>query len=161
MPGFEVTRVVNAGIDRVFEVFTDLEGSLSRCKGITRIEMVTSGPVDKGTIYKETRQVYSRESTETLEFTEFEPPSHWVITGVSCGARFSSRFDLQPEGEGTRVIVNVNVKPLNPVAWFMSLLAPLLNGTMKRAINQDLDTLASLADGTWTEPEEQEDESAE
>lgn len=162
MPGFEVTRVVHASIDRVFEVFTDLQGSLSRCKGITKIEMVTTGPIEKGTIYKETRQVYSRESTETLEFTEFDPPSRWTITGVSCGARFTSSFDLQPEGDGTRVIVSTSLKPLNPAAWLMSLLAPLLNGTMKRAINQDLDTLASLADGTWTAPEEdQDDESSE
>lgn len=153
MPGFEVTRVVDADIERVFEVFTDLEGSLTRCKGIIGIELETTGPVGKGTIYRETRQVFSRESTETLEFTEFQRPSHWVVAGVSCGARFTSRFDLQPEGTGTRVIVTINVKPLNPFAWFMSLLAPLLNGTMKRAINEDMDTLASIADGTWTEPE--------
>ncbi|MBG84992.1 MAG: hypothetical protein CMJ40_10680 [Phycisphaerae bacterium] len=160
MPGFELNRFVNAGIDRVFEVFTDIEGSLSRCNGITCIELVTLGPIDKGTIFKETRQVYSRETTETLEFTEFEPPSHWAITGVSCGARFTTRFVLQPEGEGTRLIVSVNVKPLNPIAWFMSLLAPLLNGTIKRAINQDLDTLASMADGTWTESEDGEGQSS-
>ncbi|MDG2094772.1 MAG: SRPBCC family protein [Phycisphaerales bacterium] len=153
MPGFEVTRVVDAEIDRVFEIFTDLEGSLTRCKGIIGIELETTGPVGKGTIFKETRQVFSRESTETLEFTEFQPPSHWVISGVSCGAQFTSRFDLQPEGGGTRVIVTIHVKPLNPFAWLMSLLAPLLNGTMKRAINEDMDTLSSIADGTWTEPE--------
>ena len=157
MPGFEITRVVDASIDRVFEVFTDLEGSLSRCKGITRIEMMSSGPVGKGTIYKETRQVYSRETTETLEITEFEPPSHWTITGVSCGARFTSRFDLQPEGNGTRVIVGIHLKPLNPVAWFMSLLAPLLNGTMRRAVNGDLDTLAGIAEGTQDDPDHQDD----
>ncbi|MEE2908064.1 MAG: SRPBCC family protein, partial [Planctomycetota bacterium] len=128
-----------------------------RCKDIVNIEPVTAGPVREGTVFKETRAVFGRESTETMTFTEYQPPNRWAIGGDSCGSRFTTSFDLQAEGEGTRVIVNTRVKALNPVAWVMGFFAPLLFGTMKRAMNRDLDTLSQIADGTWTEPVEEDE----
>ena len=160
MAGFEITRTVNAPVERVFEVFTDLDGMWQRCKDIVKIERVTVGPVGTGTVFKETRTVFGRESTETMKFTEFQPPNRWVICGNSCGTLFTTSFDLQPEGSGTRVIVNTRVKPLNPLAWILALFTPLLMGTLKRAMNQDLDTLSGVADGTLTEQNEDDEATA-
>ncbi|MCH2132886.1 MAG: SRPBCC family protein [Phycisphaerales bacterium] len=152
MAGFEITRTVNAPIDRVFDVFTDLDHMWPRIEDIVKIERDTSGPVGVGTVYQETRAGFGRESTSSLEFTEFDPPNRWAITAASVGIRMTTSFDLQPEEDGTRLIVNTKIRPLNPVSWFMGLfLSPLLMGTVKRAVNRDLDTLCQLADGTWVE----------
>jgi hypothetical protein len=154
MAGIEISRIVKAPIDRVFEVFTDLDSDWLRCAAIVKIERVTHGPVGAGTIFKETRQIFGRESTETMEFTEFAPPNRWVIAGQTCGSRFTTSFDLQPESEGTRLIVNTGIKALNPISWFLGLVfGVLFKKSMKRAINKDLDTLTQIAEGTWVEPE--------
>ena len=157
MAGFEITRIVDAPVEQVFGVFTDLDRMGNHCKDIVKIERVTNGPIAAGTVFKETRSVFGRESTETLTFKEFDPPSHWVISGDFCGMIFLTNFNLQPEGDGTRLIVRTTVKATNPIAWLMGLISPLFMGSMKRAMKRDTDILCSVADGTWTEPDTEQD----
>lgn len=161
MPSFEITRIVDASVQRVFDVFTDIDNMGNYCKDIVKIEHLTAGPIAAGTKFKETRQVFGRESTETLTVEEFDPPDHWAISGEFGGMVFMTRFDLQPEGDGTRLIVRTTVKPTNPLAWIMSLFSPLFMGSMKKAMKRETDIFASVADGTWTDPDVEESDESE
>src|SRR5690606_37390928 len=87
MPKIEVSRSVNAPPATVFEMLTDLEGAPRRIPAIQKIEMLTPGPVGVGTRFRETRVMFGREASETMEFVAFEPGRSYTVTAFSCGTR--------------------------------------------------------------------------
>ena len=57
-------RFVTRPVEDVFAVFTDLHRAAERIRGIERLEVLTDGPVGKGTRFRETRIMFRREATE-------------------------------------------------------------------------------------------------
>jgi carbon monoxide dehydrogenase subunit G len=146
MARFEVTMLIKASVEEVFDVFTDLDRLADRHEDIVEIERISDGPIAAGMVFKETRSVFGREFTSTMEFTEFEPSNHWVIASESGGSRYLFAFDLQPEGEGTRLVVQTTSKPLNPVAFLLGLASPILMRVARSATRQDIEKLAKVAE---------------
>src|SRR5207245_7321674 len=94
--------------------------------GITKVERLTNGPVGVGTRFKETRMMFGKESTETMEFPAFEPNRRYELTADSCGALYRTEFRFQPDGTGTLLAVDMGVtarsffaKLIKPLAWLM------------------------------------------
>ena len=69
MAGFVMTRHVSAPQAMVFEYVTDLRRAPERISGITKMEVLTEGPIRAGTRFKETRMMFKRECTEEMEMT--------------------------------------------------------------------------------------------
>lgn len=84
------SRKVNAPIDAVFERLTNIPDVPKHIPGIKRVEMLTSGPVGKGTKFRETRVMFGKEATETMEVMDFQPPKSVTIGATSCGSEFRS-----------------------------------------------------------------------
>jgi uncharacterized protein YndB with AHSA1/START domain len=146
MAKLELSRRVNAPRDRVFEVFTDLSRAAERISGIRRLEILTDGPVGKGTRFRETRVMFGREATETFEFTDFQPGRLYTVCANSCGAIFESTFTFTPEGSATQVVMTMQTKPVTLLAKVATLFSFLCAGMMKRIMTQDLDDLARVAE---------------
>lgn len=53
----------------VFEAISDLEHAAERIGAIKEIEMLTDGPVGKGTRWRETRLMFGKECTESPNST--------------------------------------------------------------------------------------------
>jgi carbon monoxide dehydrogenase subunit G len=134
---------INATPQAVFAACTDFANAPERVKGIVRVEMLTDGPVGLGTKFKETRIMFKREATETMEVTAYEPPHRVQLSANSCGAEFHSEFKITPEGNGSRVDVTMTTKPLSLFAKLMSPLSFLMVGTMKKCLQDDLEDIKS------------------
>lgn len=137
MPCMSCTRHINAPIERVFQVFTDLRAATGRVKSIKRLEVLTEGPIGKGTKFRETRIMFGREATETMEITDFRPPHGYAVGASSCGVEFRFR----PSGNATEVEMEVTTRPLTLMARLMAPLGKLMMGQMKKACNADLSDL--------------------
>ena len=92
-------------IDAVWKIVGDPTSSTKWIKGVSRIEMVTPGPVRLGTRFRATRSVANRETTEEIAVTEFQPPNAFAVgAGVmNGGIELRIRYALTPSGSGTRV----------------------------------------------------------
>lgn len=146
MAGFSESIVIQAPIERVFDVFTDLARAGERLTAVQRIEVLTDGPVGKGTRWRETRLMMKSQVTETLEFTAFERPGRCVISCVSREAAFETEFRFLPDGAATRVEMQFNWKPQSLMAKLMSPLAPLIMRMIRKSMVQDLNELKTVAE---------------
>ena len=53
MAGMTLTQHIDAPVEMVFHLATDLDGWAGRIKGITKIERLTAGPVGVGTRFRD------------------------------------------------------------------------------------------------------------
>jgi hypothetical protein len=143
MTTLAVNRNIAAPREVVFRHLSDFRNAPARVSGIKRVEMLTDGPVGKGTRFKETRIMMGREATETMEVLEFNPPVGYVLGAESCGCRYRSEFRLTHSGSGTDVQMTFDATPLTFFAKVMSfLMRPMMKSCMK-LIAKDLDDIKS------------------
>ena len=146
MPKLQLNKTVNAPVEQTFQLFADFPNAANRINGIEKVEMLTNGPIGVGTRFKETRIMFGREATEEMEVTQFEPNKLYTVAANSCGARFESTFTFQPSGESTQVQMSLNTKAESLFAKLMSPLSALMMGSVKKAIESDIDQMTEICE---------------
>jgi hypothetical protein len=131
---------------RVFDVATDFRNGPAIVPALTNIEMPTPGPIGVGTRFRETRVMFGKEATETMEITAFEPPRGFSLGRRSCGAEYASRFQFEPDGGGTKMTLTFECKPVSFWAKLMSPLSGLMSGVMKKRFEGDLAAIKSAVE---------------
>lgn len=143
---FTLTERIDAPPERVFEFFSDVAAAPERIDGITSVEVLTDGPVGVGTRFRESRVMFGKEHTETLEFVAFDPPRSYGVDCESSGVLFVSRFTFEPDGAGTRVTMDMRSKSLTLKARLMTPMMLLCAGAVKKAMQQDLADIKRAAE---------------
>lgn len=146
MPSITASRYIDAPRERVFEVFIDLERAPERIESIQKIEILTDGPIGKGTRFRETRVMFGRAEAQEMEITELEPERSYTAFCDAHGTHYVARYDFHAEGQGTRVAMRFDVTPVSLVAKVMSLAARLMMKSMKKMLEADLDALGAVAE---------------
>jgi carbon monoxide dehydrogenase subunit G len=136
-----IERAVNAAPAAVFAAATDVANWPTIVPAITRTELLTPGPVGLGTRFRETRTVFGRTATEEMEFVAFEPGRGTTIGADSHGCRYRTRFDVEPSGSGTRLVMTFEAQPLTVVAKVMSILMKPMMKKMAEMCARDLDAI--------------------
>lgn len=146
MAAIELTKHIDAPPDRVFAAASDFRGAADRISAITKMEVLTEGPIGVGTRFRETRFMFKREATEEMTVKTFDPPNGYALGAESCGCRYHTEFRFRPNGSGTDVNLSFDAQPLSFVAKIMSfLLMPFMKKACVKACEQDLEDLkASL-----------------
>jgi hypothetical protein len=143
MASFLLTKSISAPPPAVFAAVSDFVNLPSRIPAITKLEVLTPGPVGVGTRFAETRMLFGKEATETFEVVDFEPPAKLELVAHSCGAEYRALHRFVPEGAGTRLELELTIRPVSFFARLMTPLSWLMIGSMKKAIARDLDALAA------------------
>ena len=143
---------IKAPIEQVFDAMTDLESAPERVEAIQKIELLTEGPVGKGTRFRETRIMFKREATEEMTITEFDPPKSYQVEAESCGAHYTTVYTFHSEGDGTRVQCSFGAEPMTFFAKLMSPLSKLMAGTLRKCLTGDMESIAKHLEGR-AEPE--------
>lgn len=91
MPAVEITTTIAAPLARVFALFTDLEHAAQNIAAIQSLELLTPGPMRKGTRFRETRVMFGKQATEEMEVVDFVPGRSYSVAAESCGARYLAR----------------------------------------------------------------------
>ena len=120
-----VATEIAAPIQRVFEVFTDLEHNAARVSNIRNIELLTvGGGLRLGARWLETREVLGREHTAEMEITAYEQDRTYTITHHKAGARIDAVFTFIAKDDRTTVRVEFDLQSgglppgtLAPVRW--------------------------------------------
>lgn len=123
----------------VFAACSDFEHAAENIEAITKMEMLTPGPVGKGTRFRETRKMLGKEATETMEVLEFSPNTTYVLGAESCGSRYRTTFTFTPSGAGTDVEFRFAATPLTFMARLMgAVMMPMMKGVLRKCVMQDL-----------------------
>jgi carbon monoxide dehydrogenase subunit G len=139
MPECATTVRIEAPSGRVFDALSDFANAPKRISGIKRVEMITNGAVGVGTAFRETRVMFGREATETMEVTRFEPGRAYELTAKSCGCLYRSELRVNPIGaSASEVTMTFNATPQTFIAKAMSFLMKGMMKSCAKAILTDL-----------------------
>ena len=136
-----VTKQIQAPASAVFGKFTDFARAPDNVRGIERLEILTDGPIGKGTRFRETRIMFNREATEEMEITQWEDGKSYTVEAESCGAHYATKFTVEPQGDSSIVRMDMQVRPLTVTARLMAPLGWLMQGAMKKCVEADMDDL--------------------
>ncbi len=138
MPSCTASVTINADPETVFRACTDLARAPDRIEAITRIEVLTEGPVGVGTRFRETRMMFGREASEEMEIVEFDPPRSFVMTAESHGMRYRTAHRFVPDRGGTRVEIEFSGRAVSLGAKLLLPLGALMMGACRKALKKDL-----------------------
>jgi carbon monoxide dehydrogenase subunit G len=145
MAKVRVSSEVKAPVDQVFGLFTDIEHAAERVSGIKKIEIKSTGPINQGFRWSETREVLGRLNDAEMEITSFEPNHTYTVTHRKGGVRIDIVFTFEPVPAGTRVSIEFE---LNSQGLPPGLLLPLewaIGGKVRHVLSDDLaDLKASI-----------------
>ncbi len=148
MPTITVSKQIKASPEAVFAVASDFAGAPGRIKGITKLEILTPGPVGAGTRFRETRVMFGKEATEEMTISAFDPPHSYELTAQSCGAAFHTIFRFTSDGGGTRMDCEFRTRAVSFFAKLFTPLAYLMKGMLRKCLNQDMEDIKKAAEGT-------------
>ncbi|MBX3322803.1 MAG: SRPBCC family protein [Phycisphaeraceae bacterium] len=137
---------IDAPPELVFARATDFANAADTISGITRIEMLTPGPTAVGTRFRETRVMFGKEHSETLEVTALDPGRSVTLGCMSCGAEYVSEFRFEPSAGGTHATLEVNSKPVTFMAKLMVPVCAMMKKSMSAMMAKDLDDLKTAAE---------------
>lgn len=140
-------QTVAAPVADVFSLFADIPSCADRIEAITKIEMLTDGPMREGTRWRETRRVGKRECTEEMGFSAFAPNRSYTVRGESMGSEFLTTFEFAERQGATDVRCEMVATPKTLAAKIASPMMLLMKGMMRKCLVGDMAALAKIAEG--------------
>jgi uncharacterized protein YndB with AHSA1/START domain len=147
-----VTRLIEAPVAVVWQVFTDLARRREWLTAVTEVEVRTPGAFGAGTVWRETRQMSDGGLiTEEFRVDECVLPERFVVTSPGIGADYRMTYTFVPVITGrhrgsTMVTVVQDGNPTAPAGRILALLfGGLAAETAEGALRRDLDDLAAVA----------------
>ena len=146
-----VHTLIKAPIDDVFAQMLDLEKWPENIADITKVDVLTPGPIGVGTRFRETRIMFGHEASEEMTIAEIDAPNHFLLTAESHGVRYRTEHSLTPVEGGTKVQVNFGGQPVSFGAQFMSLFVWLMSRSVENALAKDLQDLKAACEAAHTQ----------
>ena len=151
MAGRELTvkRVIHASADAVWAIITDVAHASETLRGVSKVEVLEGPDYGVGTRWRETRRIFGKEETQTMEVAESDPPRSTTVTSRSAGVEYSSVFTLEPVEDGTLLTVCFGASHPDPNLLQRitgTLFGPVGAAITTRLLNQDLADIAARAE---------------
>lgn len=148
MRSITVTRTVDAPVETVWSLATDLERWAAVISGIEHIEVLEGDGFAEGTRWRETRRMMGREATEEMWLTEVRPGHSYTAEADGPGVRYVTTFTFEPTGtDRSKVSFTFGALPTGVLAKVLLAVAGGVGlRSMRKAIQGDLDDLAAAAE---------------
>ena len=141
-----VSRLIQAPIDRVFDVFSDITRIEERISGITKVDILSDTTGGIGTRWRETRIMFGQEATEEMEISAFRPNQSYEVVAASRGSEYHTIYTFTEQNGGTLVEMIFSGKAVSFMAKLMMPLASLMSGTARKALEADMDELKAICE---------------
>lgn len=141
MAAIEVQIDIHAPRARVFEVFSDLASCAQRINGIQSLELLSDGPMQEGTRWRETRKMFGQDASEDMWVTAFDPPNSYTVEAESHGSHYTSTYWFEEAAQLTRVRLRFASTPISLGAKLMSLFSAAFMGPVKKMLLADMQDL--------------------
>lgn len=138
MPTITVSEQFDCPLETAFAVITDFANSTEFIDGIVKVKMLTDGPLNIGTRFRETRVILGREAEEEMEVIELEKPTSLTLYAFSHGTEYHSTYTLEPKEAGTKVTLEFRGQPKTFMAKVMSAIFSRMVGQVADMLQKDL-----------------------
>jgi uncharacterized membrane protein len=140
-PPIRTSVVVDAPVDQVWTVLSDIERQPEWMHDLKSVRLTTPAPVGVGTRGVGRVQVFGLSVEDPVEVTAFEPPTHFAIrhAGLFTGGG-DIRLAARPDGRTTVTWEETLVPPILPY-----LGRQVLAVVFRPIFQRDLERLAALA----------------
>ena len=129
---------IEASVETVFNVASDFNNSVFIMDNVVGIELLTEGPVQKGTKVKELRDVRGRTIESILVFTEYVANQKYSVTSENNGIFIEYHYSFHPQESGT--VVNFEGF-IRTKGFKNALLKPIVTAIIKKEDGDHLDRL--------------------
>jgi len=129
---------IDASVETVFKVASDFNNSVFIMDNVVGIELLTEGPVQKGTKVKELRDVRGRTIESILVFTEYVANQKYSVTSENNGIFIEYHYSFHPQESGT--VVNFEGF-IRTKGFKNALLKPIVTAIIKKEDGDHLDRL--------------------
>ena len=143
MANVAVTRSIDAPVDVVFRTVAHVDQFSQAVPGILRVEFLSEVKSGVGARFRETRVMMGREASTELEITEYVENERVRIVSEAGGALWDTVFAVSQDGEGTELKMVMDAQPRTMSA---RMTVPLVIGTVRKAVEQDLDAIKSFCE---------------
>ena len=147
MATITVSNVVAAPVERVFQLFTDIEHGPAHVSDIKRIEMLTPGPVRLGTRWRETREIMGVNDSAEMEITSYERNRTYTITHHKMGVQIDTTFWFEPAEGGTKVSIEFELESGGVPPGLLAPLGWAVEGRVRQVLEHDLTDLKHTIEG--------------
>lgn len=158
---------IDATQEAVFAAAGNFPDAAAFISAIDSVEMLTPAkdglPIGVGTSFKETRTMFGKQATETMEVTEFDPPRAYTLSALSCGVQYHSRVTVLEEQPGTGgggCRLSYDIKG-TPVSLFAKIVGPIMGvmmkGAMRKAMEKDLADIKNYVERGGSAPAHDDD----
>lgn len=138
---------INAPMDTVFDVFTDLDKLTERVEGITKVEVLQQpSSMAVGTKWRETRVMFGKEATEEMWVTELTSNKNYVVEAESHGTHYRSEYIFEQNGDGVDVTMTFEGTPLTFSAKFLGIIFSFMAKSMKGMLEKDMMDLKKICE---------------
>jgi carbon monoxide dehydrogenase subunit G len=149
MKPIQVSRDVKAPASAVWEIITDLEGSVDTISSIQKIEILSgSGEFGVGTTWRETRTMFGKKATEVMEVTEVTDGESYVVVARPDSANYRTVMAILPTGETVCVVsMEFGANPKGKMTRFMgATMGKVFERATRKALQADIDDIAAAAE---------------
>ena len=148
MKPIRVSQDVNAPASVVWEIITDLEGSVDTISGIEKVEILAGDSFGVGTSWRETRTMFGKKATEEMTVTEVVEGESYVVIARPDSANYRTVMSILPTGETACVVsMEFGANPKGTMTRFMgATMGRMFEGATKKALQKDLDDIAAVAE---------------
>jgi hypothetical protein len=129
---------IEASVETVFNVASDFNNSVFIMDNVVGIELLTEGPIQKGTKVKELRDVRGRTIESILVFTEYVANQKYSVTSENNGIFIEYHYSFHPQESGT--VVNFEGF-IRTKGFKNALLKPIVTAIIKKEDGDHLDRL--------------------
>jgi carbon monoxide dehydrogenase subunit G len=140
--------IVQAPIEKVWNIITDIESSVNVISGIKKIEVMekpSTGLV--GLKWEETRIMFGKTATEIMWITEAEENQFYQTRAEHPNVVYISKLSLAEEGSQTRLAMEFKAHISSFGTRIMSaVMGIFFNKATRDAIKQDLEDIKKAAE---------------
>jgi hypothetical protein len=106
-------QLFNTSVGETWETIADIESYPNRTSSYTEINPLTDHLGGLGARWKQTRTVWGRNHTQTMEVVEWEPTASMALRATEAGAEYETRYLFTPVDGGTKVMAIFTVAPVS------------------------------------------------
>jgi uncharacterized protein YndB with AHSA1/START domain len=139
MVRFSNDVLINRPAGAVFAYLADLENLPRWNYAIRQTRRIGTGAVGAGTVYRQVRSL-PQPMEESVEIAEYEPDRRLVVRGGLGVFGGSLTYLLEPVGDATRLVNEVELTASGP----RGALAGLARHSIRHAVAQNLDVLKNI-----------------
>jgi hypothetical protein len=137
---FTTSIDIEASVEAVFDYVSTGENFDEWNSAVKKIKILTDEPKGLGSKYIMMRELPQGRVFNELEVIEFEPNEEFIIKTTSGETPFKYDYIFAPKNEGTRLILEAEVK----LSGFKDVISPILARFIKRGVNKNFQTLKKI-----------------